>query len=80
MSRKGVLYSYTIAHMPSSHFAPPCALGFVDLPEGVRIFSPLKGTGGTDFKVGMEMEVFIGKLWEEGGNEVIGYMFQPIPG
>ncbi|MEW6444305.1 MAG: OB-fold domain-containing protein [bacterium] len=77
LSRTGTLYSYTIAHMPSSRFQPPCAMGFVDLPEGLRIFAPLKPAEGRAFEVGMEMEVVIGRLWEEGGKEVIGYMFQP---
>ena len=76
LSRKGTLYSYTIAHMPSSRFIPPCAMGFVDLPEGLRIFAPLKMLEGSAFEVGMEMEVVIDKLWEEGEKEVIGYMFQ----
>ena len=42
LSRKGKLYSYTIAHMPSSFFPPPHAMGYVAFPEGVRVFAPLK--------------------------------------
>jgi uncharacterized OB-fold protein len=77
LSRKGKLYSYTIAHMPSSFFPPPCAMGFVDFPEGVRVFAPLKMIEDKPFEVGMEMEVVIEKLWEFEEKELIGYMFRP---
>ena len=33
LSRRGKLYAYTIGHMPSSHFMPPYAVGYVDMPE-----------------------------------------------
>lgn len=78
LSRKGKLYSYTIGHMPSTHFMPPYAIGFVDMPEGVKIFAPLKMTEDKPFKIGMDMEVVIEKLWQEGDTEVIGYKFQPV--
>jgi len=78
LSRRGRLYSYTIAHMPSTHFQPPYAIGFVDLPEGVRVFAPLKMTEAKPFKVGMDMEVVIEKLWQEDDKQVIGYKFKPV--
>ena len=78
LNRRGRLYSYVIAHMPSSHFEPPYAAGYVDLPEGVRVFAPLRMLADRPFKVGMEMEVVIEKLWQEGDKEVIGYRFRPL--
>ena len=78
LGRRGKLYSYTVGNMPSSHFQPPYAIGYVDMPEGVRIFAPLKMTEGKPFKIGMEMEVVTEKLWQEGDNEVIGYKFKPV--
>jgi uncharacterized OB-fold protein len=78
LSRKGALYSYTIARMPSSFFLPPHAMGFVDFPEGVRVFAPLKIIEDKPFEVGMEMEVVIEKLWEFEGKELIGYVFRPL--
>lgn len=78
LSRRGKLYSYTIGHMPSTHFQPPYAVGFVDLPEGVRVFAPLKMTEDKAFKVGMDMEVVIEELWQEDDKQVIGYKFKPV--
>jgi uncharacterized OB-fold protein len=78
LSRRGRLYSYTIAHMPSTHFQPPYAIGFVDMPEGVRVFAPLKMIEDKPFKVGIDMEVVIEKLWQEDDKQVIGYKFKPV--
>ena len=78
LSRRGKLYSYTIGHMPSTHFQPPYAVGFVDMPEGIRVFAPLKMTEGRPFKVGMAMEVVIEELWREDDKQVIGYKFKPV--
>lgn len=78
LSRKGKLYSYTIVHMPSMHFQPPYAIGYVVLPEGVRIFAPLEIVEGKSFQIDMEMEVIIDKLWQEDDNEVIGYRFKAV--
>jgi len=77
LSRRGKLYSYTIGRMPASHFQPPYAIGYVDMPEGVRIFAPLKMMEDKPFSIGMDMEVVIEKLWQEGDKEVIGYKFKP---
>ena len=78
LSRRGKLYSYTIGRMPSMHFEPPYAIGYVDMPEGVRIFTPLKMMEDKPFSIGMDMEVVIEKLWQEDDNEVIGYKFKPV--
>ena len=75
LSRQGRLFSYTTVHMAASGFQPPYAVGFVDLPEGVRIFAPLEIAEDKPFQVGMEMEVRIGVLWEEEEREVWGFKF-----
>jgi uncharacterized OB-fold protein len=56
----------------------PYVIGYVDLPEGIRIFAPLKQREGRTFKVGMDMELVVEKLWSEDENEVIGPKFQPV--
>jgi len=75
---RGKLFTYTIGHMPSTHFDPPYAVGYIDMPEGVLVFAPLKAMEGRPFRVGMEMEVTIDKLWDENDRQVIGYMFKPV--
>ncbi len=77
LSRQGKLYSFTIVHMPSGHFEPPYAIGWIELPEGIRIFSQLRHWQEQPLKIGMDMELTIEKLWNEGEQEVIGYTFGP---
>jgi len=78
LGNEGTLYSYTTAHMPSSHFDPPFSVGYIDMPEGVRVFSPLKMSGNAPFKVGMNVKLVIETLWEEEDKDVTGYKFSPV--
>jgi len=78
LSRRGKLYAYTIGRMASTHFHPPYAIGLVDLPEGVRVFAPLKTTEGKSYRIGMDMEVVIEELWQEDDRQIIGYKFKPV--
>jgi uncharacterized OB-fold protein len=77
LSRTGKLYSFTIVHMPSEHFKPPYAVGWIELPEGIRVFSQIRGWQEHPLKTGMDMELAIEKLWDEKEREVIGYIFRP---
>ncbi|MBU2548299.1 MAG: OB-fold domain-containing protein [Proteobacteria bacterium] len=78
LGRQGVLYSWTIAHMPASRFMPPYAMGYVDLPEGVRVFAPLIMEENRPFRTGMDMGLVIEPLWIEGDREVVGYKFRSL--
>ena len=80
LSQRGNLYSYTIGRMASLRFEPPYVLGYIDLPEGVRVLSPLKIEQSEygSLRIGMEMEVIIETLWHEGDREVVGWKFKPV--
>ena len=78
LSRRGKLYSYATAQMPSAHFKPPYSVGYIDLPEHVRVFAPLKEDQAKPFEIGMEMELVIEGLWEENGKTVTGYRFKAV--
>ena len=78
LSREGKLYSYTIGRMPSAKFAPPHFVGMVDLPEGVRVFAPLKMSEDEPIKIGMDMTLVIEALYRENDQDVIGYKFEPL--
>jgi len=77
LSRHGQLYSYTIVHMPSEHFPPPYAIGWIELAEGIRVFSQIRGWQESPLKTGRDMRLTIEKLWEEADREVTGYVFRP---
>lgn len=77
LSRNGKLYTYTIVHMPSEHFTPPYAVGWIELPEGVRVFSQIRGWQEYPLEIGMDMTLHFEKLWDEEEKEVVGYVFRP---
>lgn len=78
LNKRGRLFSYTVVQMPSTHFKPPYAVGFVEMPGGLRIFTPLDIIADQPFKIGMEMEVHADTLWTEGEKEYVGYRFRPL--
>jgi uncharacterized OB-fold protein len=78
LGNRGKLYSFTTSHMPSTHFVPPYIVGWIDLMEGIRIFSPLKKTEGQELQIGMEMELVIDELWQDGNKRVVGYRYRPL--
>lgn len=72
------LYTFTIVNMPTEHYDPPYAIGWVEFPEGVRVFGQIKGWEKQPLKIGMNMELVIDTLWEEEDKEIIGYKFGPL--
>jgi len=79
LNRKGKLFTYTKVYIPSKNFKRPYAIGYIDLPEGIRIFSQIKDWEKHDLKIGMEMELVIDTLWEDNEEtKIIGYKFRPM--
>jgi len=81
LSQTGKVYSYTVVtQRPPVYYKAevPYALGFVELPEGIRIETLFTGCDPDSLHVGMDVEMVIEKLHEdEDGNEVMAYMFRP---
>ena len=84
LSQRGKLWSYTvIRHQPPPGYKGPdpfvpYGLGLVELPEGIRVLSPID-CELNKIKIGMELKSKIYKLYEnEEGNEVIAFTFQPV--
>jgi len=78
----GTLYTFTsVLQRPSVFYKGeiPYFLGYVELPEGIRIRTLLTGVGATRLLPGMDMELVLEKLHDdEEGNEVITYKFRPL--
>lgn len=84
LSNRGKLYSYTvIRHRPPGEYKGPepfvpFAIGLVELPEGVRILSPLTGCELEALQIDMDLELVVEKHYQdEDGNDVITYRFRP---
>ena len=85
LSNRGKVYSYSIIRNPSPPpYVPPDPFeifpaAWVELPEGLKIISPLKNCEPDQVCIGMEVELVMDKGWEdEDGNSVIAYSFRPV--
>ena len=83
LSRTGKVYSYSVVmQRPPVYYKAaevPYALGWVELPEGIRVETLFTGCDPNDVKVGMEVEMLVDKLHtEEDGTEVFCYKFRPV--
>ena len=82
LSLRGKIYSYTVVmQRPPVYYKGeiPYAIGFVELPEGIRVETLFTGCKPEHLKVGMEVEMLIEKLHEdEEGNQILAYKFKPI--
>lgn len=78
----GKLYSYTsVLQQPNVFYKGeiPYFLGYVELPEGIRIRTLLTSCNLETLRMGMDVELILEKLNDdEEGNEVITYKFRPI--
>ena len=80
LSRQGELYSYTVAYIvtPDMWKYAPLGIGYVDLPEGIRVFTQLDGDPES-FKVGETVEVTSGPVRDnKDGNPIISYKFKKV--
>jgi uncharacterized OB-fold protein len=81
LSKRGILHSYTFSIMGIPGMEAPYVVGFIDLPEGVKLFSLITDCEPWDkvLKIGMEMEMVTGKIKkDESGNEIFSYKFRPV--
>ena len=84
LSRKGKLWTYTvIRHKPPGDYKGPdpfvpFGLGLVELPEGIRVLSPIQ-CDLERMAIGMELELDIYSLYlDENNNEVMSFRFKPV--
>jgi len=81
LSRRGRLSLYTIATQSMLALQTPYACGYVDLPEGVRLFTLLTDCEPFEEKLALDMEVEIvieKMLVNDFGEEVYAYKFRPL--
>ena len=82
LSRRGKIYSYTVVmQRPPVYYQGevPYAIGYVELPEGVRVETLFTAPDLEKLKIGMDVELVIEKLNDdEQGNEILTYKFKPV--
>ena len=77
LSTVGTLFSFSVTRVPVGPYKPPFIGGYVDLPEGTRVFGQIHAKV-EDVKTGMKLKVQTGVIWtEKDGTEVLGYYYVP---
>lgn len=83
LSDRGVLYTYTVVHQSTPEFRTPYILGYVDLPEAVRVLAPLAEIEVDDVRIGMPLRLQVEPVrTDPEGRAVLGYRLyraQPAP-
>ena len=81
LSRNGTLWTYTvIRNKPPGDFKGkvPMGEGLVELPEGIRVKSPIGGDIEA-LEIGMNLKFVAYELYEnEAGEAVIAFRFDPV--
>jgi uncharacterized OB-fold protein len=88
LSRRGRLWTWTIQQFPppSPPFVGepgsfvPFGVGYIELPEGIRVESRLTENRAEKLEIGMEMELVIEKFQDApDGSQLMTFAFRPIP-
>lgn len=82
LSKVGKIYSFTIVMQRPPTFYQgevPYAIGFVELPEGIRVETLFTGCDFEQLVVGMSVQMVVERLHlDENENEILTYKFRPI--
>ncbi|MFP6622065.1 MAG: OB-fold domain-containing protein [Myxococcota bacterium] len=83
---RGTLYTWTIQRFPppvpyagdTENFVP-FAVGYIELPEGVRVESRLTESDASRLSIGMEMELAIEPFAvDDEGRDIVTFAFAPV--
>jgi uncharacterized OB-fold protein len=86
LSRRGTLWTWTIQQFPppppyigdTKDFVP-YGVGYVELPEGIRVESRLTTSDPSQLEIGMEMALVIEKFTEsDDGKDLMTFAFEPV--
>jgi len=78
LSRKGKLYSYADIYVGQPGMKTPYIIGYIDLPENLRIFAMLEGTVGS-FTCDEDVELTVAPIrTNKDGSSIISYKFKKV--
>ena len=83
LGTRGKLVSFVVAWAVPEGFEPPMMLGYIDMPEGVRLLSMITGCEPSynALELGQEMGLVSEEVrTDEAGNQVIAFKFRPVTG
>jgi uncharacterized OB-fold protein len=78
MPRQGILYSWSVVHVAPKPWITPYVIGYVDLPNGVRVFSHIGGDPAA-LRVDMPVRVHPAELGVDAqGQPRAFFQFSPV--
>jgi uncharacterized OB-fold protein len=76
LPRTGALYAFSVVHIASKKWKLPMKIGYVDLSNGVRVFTHLEGS---DFAIGDTVEAGIGVVGLDENGTIESFVFKRVP-
>lgn len=73
LSAQGVLYTFSRVHTAPRAFETPYCVGYVDFPEGPRVFGQLAPDAA---EIGKEVTAHLATIRNDDGNAVTGFRFR----
>ena len=78
LAEEGTLYSYSIVHQAPKGWAVPYALGYVDLPDNVRVLAHLDAPA-EKIAINMPMRLAVGVVGTDAsGAPLLSYTFTVV--
>lgn len=74
MPREGTLYAFSVVHVAARKWKKPMCIGYVDLPNGARVFTHLEG----DLAIGDTVGVGAGTVGEDEEGPITSFVFRKV--
>jgi uncharacterized OB-fold protein len=74
MPRTGTLYAFSTVHVAAKKWKHPMCIGYVDLPNGARVFTHLTGP----LTIGDSVEPVMGIVGEDENGPIESFIFRRI--
>ncbi len=75
----GTLYSWSVVHVAPKGWTVPYTAGYVDLSEGVRVFTHIVDADPGDLEMDMDVALCVATLGaEDDGTPKASYAFAPV--
>jgi benzoylsuccinyl-CoA thiolase BbsA subunit len=75
MPRIGTLYAFSTVHVAAKKWNKPMCVGYVDLPNGARVFTHL---AGATLAIGDAVEPHIGIVGEDENGAIESFVFRKV--
>lgn len=77
LPRTGALYSYTVVHVARKGWQTPYVIAYVDLPNGVRVSTPLDCDPKSPPPIGSQLALTVKEIYHQAdGTPVYSHHFQ----